>query len=380
MKAYEKKTNVLLHTFKPFEKKELIKHMLISAQDLYGDFSFDYNYGVRNGQQDSVDQNTPFMIASVTKLFIASTILRLHELGKLDIHDPISKYLDSELLEGIHVYKGEQRHHLITIRHLLSHTSGILDYIQIKDQNKQTIFDRVIQQGDVSFSITDMLAIVKKAKGSYFDVQPIDRKKKKARYSDTNFQLLRAIIENVTDSQYEEALNKYIFQPLHMDDTFLPSPEDKKPYSDVASLWVMDEEIKRPLALRSFGDYYSTKNDLFRFMRGLLKGELFQKQETLDFMMKDFQTFSLSFSPVAPAWPIAYSMGMIRFDMPLLFTGFKRMPTVYGHTGVGSAFLFYVPDLELILCGTVGQVRYTALPFQVIPKMLIKIQKITKQK
>jgi D-alanyl-D-alanine carboxypeptidase len=377
MQRHESRETILLNTFKKYEKNKLIKHMLISAQSLEGDFKFDYNYGIKDEDGTPVNQQTPFMIASVTKLFIATTILKLHELKQLNINDLITKYLEDDLIEGIHVYQGKSNHKAISIKHLLSHTSGILDYIEIKDINKKTIFDRVINDGDTVFNIPEMLSIVKKAQGAYFNVQSFEDKKIKARYSDTNFQLLRAIIEKVTGTDCDNALHQYIFSPLGMKDTFLPSDELKNPYIDVAKLWVMEDALNRPLALRSFGDYYSTKNDLFVFMRGLIKLKVFKNQSTLDLMMNDFNTFGLSFSPVAPAWPIAYSMGMMKFTMPLLFSKFKRMPTVYGHTGVGSAFLFYSPKLDLMLCGTVGQVRYTALPFQVLPKLLIQLDKLS---
>lgn len=380
MQTFEQQKEIILKQFKQFESNSLIKHMLISAQSVDGDFRVDYNYGVRNKAGDLVNQNTPFMIASITKMFIATTILRLYELGKIDIYHPISQYLDEALIKGIHVFKGIESHQMITIKHLLSHTSGILDYIEIKDENKKTIFDRIIYEGDCEFDIPQMLDIVKKARGAYFAVQPLEGKKLKARYSDTNFQLLRAIIRKVTDDSCEAAFNQYIFKRLDMQHSFLPSNKDTKPYTDVASLWSMDLVIDRPLALRSFGDYYSTKDDLFRFMKGLLKLQLFEKQKTLDLMLHDFNTFSLSFSPVAPAWPIAYSMGMIRFDMPILLSGFKRMPTVYGHTGVGSAFLFYVPKLDMMFCGTVGQVRHTALPFRIMPRLLIQLDNLNSKK
>lgn len=162
-----------------------------------------------------------------------------------------------------------------------------------------------------------------------------------------------------------------------MKKTFLPHIETNQSHDAVAELWVMDKPLNRPKALRSFGDYYSTTGDLITFMRALVTGQLFEREETLTFMMHDFQTFGISFSPVAPAWPIAYGKGMMKFEMPKIFTSFKRMPTAYGHTGVGSCFLFYVPELNLIFSGTVSQVRYTALPFQWLPKVLVRLKGVS---
>ncbi len=377
MTDYEKQQTLLIQTCKSIEKKKHVHHVSMAVENLEGTFKFNYHSGVRNKEGDVFKQDTPFMIASVTKLFIATTILKLHELNKLDLDDLVCQHLNEDLIEGVHVYKGKSYHKELTIRHLISHTSGILDYIEVKDENKKTIFDRVIEEGDQTFGIPMMCDIVKKKSGAYFPPQKKHLSKKKARYSDTNFQLLRAIIERVTKTSSDEAFKTMIFEPLGMDNTFLPIDKKEKPYTDVATLWVMEKPLNVPLALRSFGDYYSTTRDLFTFMRALFNHKLFKNKATFDLMMHDFTTFSLSFSPVAPAWPIAYSKGLMRFTMPRLFTGFKTMPTLYGHTGVGSAFLFYSPELDLMFTGTVGQVRYTALPFQMLPRLLVKLKKLT---
>ncbi|TVP94569.1 MAG: class A beta-lactamase-related serine hydrolase [Acholeplasmatales bacterium] len=359
------------------KKKKHIHHILMAAESFDGAFKVAYHEGSRDTKGTPIEADTPFMIASVTKLFIATTILKLHEQGKLDIMAPLYNYLDQALIAGIHVYKGKTHDQDLRLWHLLTHTSGIRDYIEIKDTNKQTIFDRVIKGEDQTFEIADMLQLLKDSKCAHFPPQAYDAPRKKARYSDTNFQLLRAVIEQLTNASCDTVFKQLIFEPLGMKQTFLPGSEDERADKDVAELWVMTEPLNRPLALRSFGDYYSTTADLITFMRHLMRGDLFDQAETLAMMMNDFHTFGVSISPVAPAWPIAYSKGMMRFNMPKLFSGFKRMPTAYGHTGVGSAFLFYVPELELILTGTVGQIRYTALPFQWLPKVLIGLKNMS---
>jgi D-alanyl-D-alanine carboxypeptidase len=67
-----------------------------------------------------------FRIASVTKTFVAAAVLRLHEDGKLDIAAPINRHLPKEYIEPLEAagYPTSE----ITLRHLLTHTSGIHDY------------------------------------------------------------------------------------------------------------------------------------------------------------------------------------------------------------------------------------------------------------
>lgn len=195
----------LKHVEKLKQKKH-IHHISMAIQSVDGSFKADFHEGQRDASGAPITKETPFMIASVTKLFITTAILKLHEQGKLDVLARIANYLDDTLLEGIHVYQGKSYHQDLCVWHLLTHTSGILDYIEIKDTNKQTIFDRVIEGEDQAFTIADMLEIVKTSSSAYFPPQSLKARKKKARYSDTNFQLLRAVIEQVAKQPYDTVL------------------------------------------------------------------------------------------------------------------------------------------------------------------------------
>ena len=72
-----------------------------------------------------------FRIASVTKTFVAASILRLHEMDSLSIDDPISSYLDAS---AISILKSDGYDpNRILIKHCLNHTSGLADYIFVTD-------------------------------------------------------------------------------------------------------------------------------------------------------------------------------------------------------------------------------------------------------
>ena len=68
--------------------------------------------------------------------------------------------------------------------------------------------------------------------------------------------------------------------------------------------------------------------------------------------------------------PIEYGLGIMRFRLPRLFTGMRRMPAVIGHTGSTGAWLFYCEELDLLLAGTVDQATAGAIPYRVVPKLL----------
>jgi CubicO group peptidase (beta-lactamase class C family) len=125
--------------------------------------------------------------------------------------------------------------------------------------------------------------------------------------------------------------------------------------------------------LGKFVGVYSTTGDMISFLRGLMSGELFQSPETLATMQRDWHRFGFSLDRAVlrtPSWPIEYGVGMMRFRMPRLFTLPARMPPVLGHTGSTGCWLFYCPELDIFLAGSVNEVTAAAVPFKMVPKIL----------
>ena len=320
--------------------------------------------------QSGVDQ--PFWIASVTKLFIAASILKLEEKKLLSIDNPVNEYLAQELVEGLHCTKsGVDNTSRITLRHLLSHTSGLPDYIEIKPKGGKSLFEMVLEEGDRSWSVMDSMQIVKEAKSPLFDPQPFEKQVKKARYSDTNFQLLIAVIEEVTGKPIATVFKDMFYKPLNLRKTFHPgaTPLDSATPGPIP-VWIGNQLLDKPLAMKSFGDLSSTAADLFTFMRALNSGTVFDNPETANLMKEKWNRFGFLISPIAPGWPIEYGLGMMRFELPRFASPFKTVPAVIGHTGASGAWLFYCPANDIYLAGTVSQVEAAAAPFRFIPKVL----------
>jgi len=131
--------------------------------------------------------NTVYEIGSLTKQFTASAIMRLVEQGKLALDDPISKYVAFPL-------QGNQ----VTIRNLLTHTSGIHNYTA-KPEWRSHWGDDLSPDSIVGFVARDS-----------FDFAPGTR----MRYSNTGYMLLGMIIEKVTGRPYATVLDETIFKPL----------------------------------------------------------------------------------------------------------------------------------------------------------------------
>ncbi len=357
--------------FQGLMKSKQVKNAILAVES--GDGSFRWakaESSVEEGVEE-IDTGTPFWIASVTKLFIAAAILKLNEQGQLSLKDALARYLPLNMIKGLHRTKrGADYSDQITIYHLLSHTSGLPDYIEIKPKGGKSLFDLVLEDGDRSWTIEDSIKIVINEGKPLFPPQPLDTEKKKARYSDTNFQLLIAVIEAVSGQPIEVVFKEMFYKPLNLESTFHPGSKPPASQLPLVPLWHGDQKLDIPMAMRSFGDLNSTTGNLIRFLRALLSGEVFDNSSTVDLMRKEWNRLGFLISPVAPGWPIEYGLGMMRFQMPRIFTPFQPMSEVIGHTGATGSWLFYCPRYDLYIAGTVSQLLAAAVPFHIIPKLI----------
>ena len=118
------------------ENDKSVRNCVLAVMKGDGSFSWSGAAGIaRQDGQVLMRKDTPIYIASITKLYTATAIMRLYEKGALSLDDTMSKYLPKELIEGIHVYKGKDYSQEITIRELservikLTGSSSIIQYI-----------------------------------------------------------------------------------------------------------------------------------------------------------------------------------------------------------------------------------------------------------
>lgn len=350
-----------------------IQHAIVAVET--GDRSFRWTgtAGEANPGGEPMRADTPFFVASVTKLYIASVILKLHERGRLGLDEPIATYLPQTLIRGLHQLRGVDYTHTITVRHLLGHTSGLADCLEDRPRGGHSMMERLLHEGDMSWSIAELAGIVRDELTPHFPPQPADAPQQRARYSDTNYQFLIAIIEVVTAQPFHEVLEEMFFEPLNLRRTYLPGrSQPPEPTPQQATLWLDDQPLSVPLAMRSSGDLCSTADDTLVFLRALISGELFDDPATLPLMQQRWNRFGFSLNPVqrSPSWPIEYGLGIMRFRLPRVVTPLHAMPAVIGHTGSTGSWLFHCPQLDLLLSGTVDQVTAGAVPYRFVPKLL----------
>ncbi len=148
----------------------------------------------------NLDVSSRFFAASVTKLFVTAVILKLEAEGRLALDDRIAAHLPAETVDGLHVMNGVDRSGSIEVWHLMSNTSGIPDYF-----DKQTVA-RLISNNDEPWGLSRTLAAARRK-------QPASLPGRKAQYSDTNYQLLGAIIEAVAGRPLREVFDELVIGP-----------------------------------------------------------------------------------------------------------------------------------------------------------------------
>lgn len=324
---------------------------------------------------------TPWFIASITKIFIASTVLRMVEERELALEDRLVDRLAASVTDRLHVLDGEDRTDRITVEHLLGHTSGLADFIEDypatrrdEEADRRSLVEILVEDGDRAWTLEDTALWVRERLAPHFAPQPLDARRVRSRYSDTNYQLLVGIIEARRDAPFFQVLGDLILDPLGLKDTWLPGhPRGSAPEPDVAALYAGMEVVRFPSFLASIGDLNSTCEDLSRFFRAVVGRRLFRDPGTWRRMQARWRRFSLPLDRAAlrqPSWPIEYGLGIMRFRLPRFLTPFRPVPQVIGHTGSTGTWLFHAPEPGLFLAGAVNQITAGAIPFKVVPGIL----------
>lgn len=305
---------------------------------------------------------TPFPTASVTKLFIATLVLQLHEEGEVDLHAPIATYLGADRVAGLHRIGDTDHTPGLTPFHLLSHTSGLNDYMEGKSGGGRSLYAQFADGADLTWDFDDVLAITREQR-HHFPPQDPNAERRKGRYSDTDFQLLIAIVEAVTGVSFAEALVRRIIRPLDLRHTWLPGKsEPLGPAPVSADVWSKGRPLVIPGVMASANDLISTTDDLLRFGAALIGGELFTDAATYP-MMEQRRNRVI--------WPyIHYGLGMMHFKIGALNAPGRRAVHLVGHSGSTGSWLFYCPELDVLTAGTADELTARALPFRFIPKIL----------
>jgi CubicO group peptidase (beta-lactamase class C family) len=176
--------------------------------------------------QQKNDTATMFELASISKQFTATIIIKLKEAGKLNYEDAVEKYIPGLPYPGI------------TIRQLLNHTSGLPEYEKLMD--KEWDKTKVASNADI-------IAYLKK-----FHPVPLFKPGEKYTYSNTGYVLLASIAEKVSGEDFISLCHQWIFDPLKMTSTDIRTKRQKDSIKNFAYGHILSKEKNRFIQADSF--------------------------------------------------------------------------------------------------------------------------------
>ncbi|MBC8180237.1 serine hydrolase [candidate division KSB1 bacterium] len=244
------KINQLMHQY---EKIGQFSGVVLVAEK--GNIIYKKAFGYANMDLDVVNQiNTKFRIASMTKAFTAMLIMQLVEEGKVQLNEKVTNYLlDYPKPQGDN----------ITIHHLLTHTSGMLNYTNINGfWANETRNPYTMEQLVKVFS----------------DSALVDTVGTKYRYNNGGYVLLGAIVEKVTGKTFEEALNEKILKSLGMKNSGYDKPgnilKNRATGYNKTLLGYQPSPYQDMTSVSAAGCMYSTIDDLYLWDRALYTEKL----------------------------------------------------------------------------------------------------------
>ena len=345
------------------EKKELLQKILnkqIDNKKVFGTtYAIKYKGEIWSGAAGNITIDQPFYIASTTKLFVTAIIMQLRASQQLTLNDPLNKYFDSTILKGLHIYKGQEYSYGITIKQLLSHTSGLPDYFEDKNKDGKSLVDDLMKGNDQYWTFEDIVNRCKQLPSLFAPGTP-----NKAHYSDLNFQLLGKIIEKITGMTFDENVNIRIIKRLQLNGTYMYRDSlDKRPIP----FYYTNHPLLIPKAMTSVGPdggMISTTKDLLVFIENFFKGAIFPV-EYIEPMKK--------WNPIF--FPLESGIGIHRFRLPRMMDPFNAVPELVGHSGLSGTLAYYSPKDDLFIVGTVNQVAYRSTSFQLAIKLIQVLKK-----
>jgi D-alanyl-D-alanine carboxypeptidase len=270
--------------------------------------------------------------ASNTKTYIAATILRLHEQGKVDLDAPIAKYLSPESIKTLK--RGSYDPQAITVRMLLHHTSGLFDYAM-----SAPFSNAVATNFGHRWTRAEQLAFASDSG------KPVGKPNEVYSYSDTGYILLGELIERVSGLSMWQAVRELLGFAQHgiqatyfetLDSVPPGTPPRAHQYLDSTDTYTLDASHD----LYGGGGIVSNMENMAKFYRALVRGELFEKKETIALMLE----------PTAQSLkerPGGYGMGIGQ--------GKVGEVVCYGHSGYWGTTARYCPSIDLAVAAAMNR-------------------------
>jgi D-alanyl-D-alanine carboxypeptidase len=292
------------------------------------------------GSAEQMTADRPVRIASNTKTYVSATVLRLVEEGRMGVDDPIATLLPDDMVALL--IGGGYRAEKMTVRHLLTHTSGLFDH-----SDSQQYGDAILADPQHRWTRTEQLEAAM-AWG-----EPWGAPGEIYTYCDTGYVLLGEIVERVSVRPLPEAVRSLLrFDALNLRSTWWedlePAPADvparAHQFIDDVDTFGFDPSFD----LYGGGGLVSTVGDMAAFYRALFTGGVFSDPTILDLMLTTVE----GARPRPDADAAAHAPGVYRMGVWVDELAGVRL---YAHSGFWGTAAVFVPELDLAVAATVNQ-------------------------
>ncbi len=285
----EQNINTFVNTFISNDSPGLSMIVVKENQPL-----FKKSYGMADiEKQLPVHSGTPFYLASVSKQFTAMCIMILEERGLLDYDDQLKT----------HIPEIPNHWDAITIHHLLTHQSGIFDYLNDLELYAEGItntqmLDALIQHGELEFT-----------PGAKYE------------YSNSGYLILAIIVDRVSGQPFQAFLRENIFEPLGMNNSL--GYDESRPDLPNRAIGYLNNGKPHDYDILTMGDggMFSTIDDLYKWDQSLYTDQLVNSA-TLELAFTSHESKGYGYG-----WDIRSQYGSERHAHGGAFNGFRTQIT-----------------------------------------------------
>lgn len=304
---------------------------------------------------DQGNTTQPIILAGVTKLYTAAMVLREFDRGALSPDTRAAHILPHNTLAGLCVVGGRDYSDDITVAQLLSHRSGITDYFSFPRRGALSLL-RQAEDRDRAWTLHQALELARHYPGRFKPGTP-----NRVHYSDTNYQILGALLKSTTGLSFSQLLDIRIAGPLGLKKTYAFTHETAEKFYELAPVSWKKKEMRGPESLASFGAdgcVVSTTREVVSFLRALWSGKLTDE------------------AWIPKLWSDTIRLGVnLGMGLGAMTYQVKRGVAPYvGHTGFTGSAAFVDPTRRIFGAGTLNRIGYLNKPARTLAKLMTKVE------
>lgn len=330
-----------------------------------GKLGLKWSGGKGTAKGGEVTKETPFHTASIGKLFTAVLTYQAAEKGLFSLEDPIDKYLPGDILENLFVFEGQDYSGKVTVRQLLSHTSGVADYFEDPVTGGKTMAELLKENPDKLWTPDELIDFTRDYQ------QAVGTPGEKYHYTDTGYMLLGKLLEATEKQSFNTLLRERLFKPLGMSHTTLLFDENNDfQYTGLMTdVWLNGDNYNQTNGLSvdwSGGGVVTTTSDLITFSKAL-HGKKLISDASYALLFKGDQVFRQG---------IYYGGGGMTLHFEEFFFLLRGLPQMKGHIGVLSTHIFYDETTDTHIALNFGSTSQMENSFKTLIDMVMTLRQV----